>query len=568
MIPRLARILLRGSFALVLAAPVALVPLDEAAAQERPGARGAMERAERGRDRGAMSGRFGQPDERRRGFRGRGGDDGDRPGRGGRWGGGPGGMFGSMMRPGWQRRDLQLIDRALDLDADQESIAEVLMADYLDGFRAAAEEVRERMRASRPDMNVDEETRARFSEMREEAREIRRRMRDAEDGGLSAEERQRMSAELRGRIEEIREQARSMRPSEEERNEASLAMASILSEWNRTRRALDDAFEAELELILTDMQLERLPAALIDLRRARSLPLGRLGGESIDLTQLPREAGVEETVGPVMEPLIAEYERSLDEALRARDEHLEGMGIVMMDAFRTQDATLAIEATRTEARLREAVRDVNLRTHEMAVMLLGEAGVASDVVAEYDMSFRRQAFERAWGPTFASRSFRVAGEFEELTPEVAAMIAELQTAYEAEVAGLNRAIEVEIVATDGDRLTNRIERFAARMQGMDRDVPRADQPVRDLIERRRDLDRRFREQLESLLTPEQVERLPESREQRRARMQAERAERMRELIERFDRDGDGELTGEERRAAREAMRERFRERRGGGRDDD
>lgn len=568
MTSRLAGRLLRGSIVLVLAVPGTFLTT-EAAAQERPGFRGAMERAERGRDRGETMGRFGQPDERRRGFRGRGGgDDGPDARRG--WGGpgGPGGMFGGMMRPGWERRDLQVLDRELDLDEAQQSIAEALMADYLDGFRAAAGELREEMRASRPEMNVDEETRARFSEMRDEARELRRRMRDAEEDGLTDEDRERMSAELRARIERIREEARAMRPSEEERNEATLAMASILSEWNRTRRALDEAFRDELGLILTDEQLERLPEVERDVRRARLLPLGRLSAESIDLTQLPRQAGVEEVVAPVLEPLWSEYEQLLDDALVARDAHLDGMGITMMDAFRTRDPTLAIEATRTEARLREAVRDVNLRMHEMAVALLGEAGVESTAVTEYDMAFRREAFARAWGPTFASRSFRAAAGLEDLSPETAALVAQLEAAYTAEVAGLNSAIEVEIVATDGDRLISRMERLAARMQGMDNDLPVADQPVRDLLERRQDLDRRFREQLESLLTPEQIAALPESPEQRRERILAEREERMRRFVQEFDRDGDGELSGEEWRAAREAMRERFRGNRGGDRDDD
>jgi len=542
---RLARSLVGSSLALVLAAPVLLLPVSEAVAQD--GRRGEARGGQPQPDGGGRAGRGGMMD-RQGGQPGRG-----RGGGGGMFGGAGGGMFGGAMRSAWERRDLVILDRELDLDADQEMIIEVLMADYLDGFRAEGERIRDEMQDARPGGQIDDETRERFREMRRDIGQMRERMREAGD---DAEVRERISAELQARIDAIREEARAMRPSQEERAESTMEIAGLLSEWDRIRRQLDAAFKAEMSLILSQGQLEKLPEVEIDIRRARLLPSGRLSGESIDLTILARQAGIEQQVDPVLETLWPEYERQLDTALIARDEHVSTMGVTMMDAFRTQDPSLAIEASRTEGRLREAVRDINLRYQEMATALLGESGVDTEVIGTFDGRFREAAFNRIYGPTFAQRSIAAAASLEDISPDVQGMIAGIEAAYAAEIAGLNQLMEIETIQSDAARITDRIERFAARMQGEDRgDETRPDARLRELFEQRQTVDDRFRQQLESLLTPEQVAQLPETRQARAERRQAEQAQRRQDMMERFDRDGDGELSREERRAIGEAMRQ-------------
>lgn len=555
---RLPRRAVRGLLLAALAAPVALVPVSDAVAQPR-GERGDREmRGQQDGGRGGMRGFFGQPGGEGRGGRG---GQGGQGGPGAMFGGGgPGGMFGGLMRSGWERRDLEVLDRRLDLDTDQETIIEVLLADYLDGFRAEAERIREEMAASRPDMQIDEETRQEFRRMREEVGEIRAKLREAGDDEAARAE---ISSELQARIQQIREQAQAFRPSEEARNQSSMAIASLISEWDRIRRQLDAAFRAEMQLILTEEQVDLLPDVEIEIRRTRMLPAGRLSGETVDLTLLPRQLGLGDQLDPVLATIWPEYAVELDRALVTRDDHLTTMPVAMMDAFRTMDPTVAIEATRTEARLREAVRDVNLRYQEMAVALLGEAGVDAEAVGRYASGFREAAYRRIYGPTFAQRSFAAAASLEDVTPEVKALIGEMELAYAAEIAGLNQLLELETISSEAASITSRIERFAARMQGGDSDAPRPDERLDELFEQRQQVDDTFRRQLETLLTPEQIALLPETREARAARRRAEAEQRRAEFISRFDRDGDGQLSDEERR---EAGREMFRGRgqRGGG----
>ena len=545
----LTRRVVRGFLLAALTAPVVLAPVRDASAQER-GGRG-EDRQMRGQQdggRGGMRGFFGQPG----GGEGRPGGQGGPGGMFGGGQGGPGGMFGGLMRSGWERGDLEVLDRRLQLDPDQETIIEVLLADYLDGFRAEAERIREEMAASRPDMQIDEETRQEFRRMREEVGEIREKLREAGDDEAARAE---ISAELQARIQQIREQAQAFRPSEEVRNQSSMAIASLISEWDRIRRQLDAAFRAEMALILTEGQLEMLPAVEIEIRRGRMLPAGRLSGETVDLTLLPRQLGLGEQLDPVLATIWPEYGVELDRALVARDEHLSTMPVAMMDAFRTMDPSVAIEATRTEARLRETVRDINLRYQQMSVALLGEAGLDEEAIGRYEVGFREAAYRRIYGPTFAQRSFSAAAALEDVTPEVQALIGQMETAYAAEIAGLNQLLELETIASEAASITSRIERFAARMQGGGGDTPQPDERLEELFEQRQAVDDTFRRQLESLLTPEQVAQLPETREARAVRRRAE-AEQMRaEFLSRFDRDGDGQLSDEERR---EAGREMFR----------
>jgi hypothetical protein len=91
-----------------------------------------------------------------------------------------------------------------------------------------------------------------------------------------------------------------------------------------------------------------------------------------------------------------------------------------------------------------------------------------------------------------------------------------------------------------------------------------DDPYRDGLEDRERIDERYVEQLRALLTPEQQEALPAQRGGRGGggwggggMSEEQRAE----FMKRFDKDGDGELSDEERRA----MIEEFRGGRGGGR---
>lgn len=547
--------LTRTLLAATLVMPLAMTH-DSSAQDRRQGQRGAERQMERGQDgrRGGMNRGFTQP--------GRGGQD-ARGGRNGGWGGWGGGMFNSMARPGWERRDLRVLDAELDLDRDQEMIIETLLADYLEGFDAAAEASREAMREARPDVQVDDETRARFQAVREEIGDLRRQMREASQAGEAGDEdaiarREELSTRMRERIDEIREQARAFRPTEEQRNESSLAMAAYLEDWIRQRSQLDAIFREQLMTILTDRQIEQFPTVERTVRRTRFVPNARLSGEGVDVSNIARVARVDDQIDPVLGDLWTEYHITLDRLLVDRERHVETMGVVFIDAFRTSEFDPAVDASKTEARLRAAVRDLNVQTAREALFLMGEAGVSEEAIVTWRDEWRTTAFRQAWAPTTTHRSFAIAGAFEDLAPETAVAIEELSNAFQNEVLSLNQRIEAETIATDVARLTGRIERMADRMNAMaagDRNAwgrgdrerePRAEDAVRDLVESRREIEQRYRDALESMLTPKQIEELPSTRRGRQGGWDEIRA--------RFDRDGDGELNEEERRVARESMR--------------
>jgi hypothetical protein len=108
-----------------------------------------------------------------------------------------------------------------------------------------------------------------------------------------------------------------------------------------------------------------------------------------------------------------------------------------------------------------------------------------------------------------------------------------------------------------ERDLQRLRIWAARMNGEQADWP--DNPLRDGLTERRELITTYQRQLESLLTPEQYAALPFGPDRderlRDRRGSRDREEQRRRMLDRFDQDGDGRLSDEEREAARESRRE-------------
>ncbi|MFK7960925.1 MAG: hypothetical protein AB8G96_10405 [Phycisphaerales bacterium] len=582
MFTRLGRLATPAALALMLAAPLTLT--NAADAQNRRGNGDQAERGQRGGN--GAQGQRGQ-----RGQRGgqAGGQNGRQNGGWGGWGGG-GNMFSSLARPGWERRDLEVIDRRLDLDADQEAVVEILLFDYLDAFEAASEAMREEMQAARPEMQIDDETRDRMDSFRDEMRTMRSEMseltgdrgrgrgrggdnnNDAEGGGMDEATQARleaMRATMQERMTAIRAEWQAMMPTDEERAEAALTTAALLDEWMRERALMAEALAEQMQVIMTEEQIAEFPSVLQEIYRLRSMRSGRLSGESVDLGQIAQSPDV--ALGEAAEaltPMLAEYHTELDVALRARDQHMEKQAIGFMDAMRSRNVDLALDLSRTEAKVRSAVRDTNLRYVEFATLTLAEAGADSDAVNRFRSEWSRRAFEAIHRDTIADRTFAAIMEFEDLDPDVREAVEQLQFAYAAERADYNLRMEQETVAVDAIQIVDRIERMAERFAqfangggrgrggGETEQRERVDQRLRDLREERGEMDLRYRALLVEMMTPEQVAELPLTREQ-------EREARQRDLIERFDTDGDGELSREERTAAN---RDRFQRGRDNGGD--
>lgn len=529
-----------------------------------------------GQDGGGRGGRGGNAGDRGGDAGGRGGDRGGRGGgfggqQGGRGGqaGRGGGMgmmgMGGAMAPDYLRRDLQTIVRELGLDDDQRPVVEALVFDYEAAFGEATEALREELRGLRPDQpdRNDPEVQARRESLRDGFRALRDARRDIERRREAGEEIDPAEAEgLSERLDELRAQAEEFRPQmpqgdelEELRDKAE----DIMRRWRQTRRDLASRFETDLSLLLNEEQLELWPAVDRTIHREKAMQYGRLSGEGVDLFLVVAETGLE---GEALEEVLDAYSIDLDVVLRARDTFMESSGLERMYAFMTRDTDAVVAIAEEEARKRVAVRSVNDRYSDTIYATILQEGDETSA-STFNEAFRRRAYDRIFAPTFAERSFAAARELEDLTPEVREAIEEFAGAYMVELAAKNGelvyATRLAEPGQDAARMRRIAERMASGERGGFRGGDDEDDPIRALYQSRSELDDRYRASLESVLTPEQIEQLPQRRGGGRGGAGGNEDFRAR-MMERFDTDGDGELSDTEREAAREAMREM----RGGG----
>jgi hypothetical protein len=211
---------------------------------------------------------------------------------------------------------------------------------------------------------------------------------------------------------------------------------------------------------------------------------------------------------------------------------------------------------------------VNDNYAELVAATLGEEAPAA---AELTEAFRLRGYGRVFRETRAQRAFDAALELEGLEQDIIDSINALYAGYLAELRAMNEQLLALVRREEPKQRTARMEWMAARRAGQD--VERAADPLREAFDRRDEMDDRYLEQLQALLTPEQYEELdvPERRRGRGDRggmgggrgggggrfgdmTEEERAQRRAEFLDRFDSNGDGEIDADEREAIRDAFR--------------
>jgi hypothetical protein len=493
----------------------------------------------------------------RRGFRQR-GDERPRFQRGG-------GRFGRFFQPAYLRRDLVIVTEELELAPSQRAIAETLLLDYETAFTEASEAMRDQFSQLRPQRAQDPERRAKrralFDQMRKLREEIRARREQATDENPVPAE---AIAELEQKMAALREEMIELRPQMpqgEELDQMMDAMRKIGLEWRRQRDALKTELETNLQSILTEDQMENWPDFERTLRRQKTLPQGRLSGESVDLILLLRDLDLDAKTSAALEPVVEEYTFALDRALAARNEALEPGWDEIFQAMRAGDVDRAVALAGDGSKLRISVRRVNEQYAETIAGVIAETA-SEELAEEFRSDYKRRAYPRIFRPTGTQRAFRTAKEIEYLEEEVLVAILALEETYLTELAAKNRLLVQATREYEPEQGQRWMRWGAARMAGERPQRVREEDPIREAFAERTELDQKYRNRLEDLLTPEQVGMLPQRRQQGEGRRGdrfgfggAGAEERRARMLERFDTDGDGELSEQER----DAMREQFRQ---------
>ena len=407
-------------------------------------------------------------------------------------------------QPDFYRRDLLTFNEVLGLDASQQPTIETLYGDYDASFRTGADKAKEDIEALLPLASMDEqakqlreqEIQAKVAELMEVARQVSRETAEDADGQAARKQLQERAARIRAEIDAINAQ-----PLEgDQLLEALAGVQPILDRWMAERAAIRTAFTSDVRAVLTAEQQARWPALERRLRRDKTLPRGRLSGESVNLFQLLNELSLTPETRAGLEGELSSYELQMDVALKNRNERLESTSAEWFKVMQQKDVDRALALAQEQVKLRVAVRSVN----DQAVLAIADK-LPSELAGEFTDSARMRGYPRVYRLTQTQRLLAAAQELPGVSNEVALAAKELETQYLAELKPLNDRLLAALRVSDPDELKVRLVRIAI---GGQEDANPHEKALEDLMDKRTELGKAFEAKLEALLTPEQLEVLP------------------------------------------------------------
>ncbi len=430
-------------------------------------------------------------------------------------------ILAAASRPAFSPRDRDEFVRALQLDEQQAAWLDTILAEYDQAFVAGLEAFRAATRASRPAVG-EAATRYRQEQaaMRERMQQVLRRAR-AE--AAEADSPEAAAAIIRAAEEELAELreilARRLAEygpgaAEGRANvDAMLArMRELAAEWAARRDWLGEQLLERLRSSLRPEQEQLWPAFERRLTR-RTLGLGRLAGEQVDLLDLLERTVASEDVRSLAAEPLERWERDLDAALRLRNAELP--------TLENRVRALALEAAEDPAaadRLRSAAtRRVQLHQGVRDITLGGAAAIAAALppadAARFTDAFHREAFPSAAGATPLERLLAAAMGRDDLDARDRSELDRLAAAYAAERAAADERIRAATIEREPRDLLSTIT-GPPRLE--DAGSAASDPgPITAAYRARRDLGARYAAAIRAILGSEVFDAMPAARMWRR-----------------------------------------------------
>jgi hypothetical protein len=337
------------------------------------------------------------------------------------------------------------------------------------------------------------------------------------------------------------------------------AAAARLASWQAQKAQLRAKFVDDVQTTLSQNQQQLWPAIDRRMYRERTLPQGRLSGESVDLMQILHEAAPESGARQAAAPALQDYEINLDAALRRRNEYLASSDQDLLAASEAGDQAKAASIITRQVELRLAVRDViEQSAAAVAALLPPEQG------ARFTQLAREKGYSRVYRPTQAQRLINAAKEISDLEASVLQAVNDLDRAYQGELGPANEQLVQVIRTAEPKGMIDRVARqFTPKGdQAAEQPAQEEEDPIQKGFRARSEMGQRYIQQLQGLLTPEQWTKLPKNNGRDQEGERAKRSDRsdlppppgQEAILKMFDANGDGVLDATEREAMREHVR--------------
>ncbi len=435
-------------------------------------------------------------------------------------------------QPDVQRRDEVVFIEELGLDETQQLQLTAEVDRYVADFTEGRAEVRKAIAAMRPGPRSPA---AEYREVQEALRERITALLEQSRADSAAtddpEERRRIMDKVRSDIAELRSELADYGATSGDNAELMAAMAEmqkLTASWLVRKAALHREFLQRVQGMLTEDQTPRWPGLERRLRREKTMHRSSLSGENVDLV---RVLGDIQEVAPQseLENTVLAYETRLDRALHARNNFELESAVDRAAAEQASDADQLKAIYARQITLARAVRDVNLEFAPLiAAALAGESG------AVFTATVNQRTLPRLYGPNRADRLIRSALAMQDLEDQTLADVKALRQEYDDErVAPRASARQVLLASEPDERITGR----------------RTSDASDAVYAAMRTAEAGAIERLRLLLGDERFLRLPGAGAGRRGGdLEAAGRAMQKRMLEKYDRDGDGRLNAEERKA--------------------
>lgn len=305
------------------------------------------------------------------------------------------------------------------------------------------------------------------------------------------EEFQAKAGEARDAMESARDEFRESRdPSVWE------GVGQKMREFRDSSQKMEATFFADMRSLLTEEQAASFERVERLHRRETSLRRGFISGERVNLFSLVEDLELAEDAAAPLADVLHLYEVDLDREIVRRTAEQEKI-FEELDQLRRDgdfEAMQGIVEKGRESSVR--VRDVNRRYARQIEGLL-----PAEKQAEFQAAFQRESFPMVYRPTRASRMIAAAEGFADLTAEQAQAIGTLKGGYTRDLDGVN----AKLAKAQEDMEMNFEIREMFRGGGDQGEAG-------ELRQQRRELDDATIASLQKILTPAQIERLPQDDE--------------------------------------------------------